>query len=133
MKKTKLINSEISYEIAKMGHFDKMAIADSGLPIPQGVKRIDLAVTAGVPGFMEVLEAVLSELIVQKVTIASEMREMNPVLYKSLSEMMLNERTVLEEIPHDEFKKRTNSVVAVVRTGEARPYANIILESNVVF
>jgi len=43
VKKTILINSRLSEVIASMGHTDTIAIADSGLPIPKGVERIDLA------------------------------------------------------------------------------------------
>lgn len=42
MKKGKLINSELSSVIAKMGHTDLLTICDSGLPIPKDVQRIDL-------------------------------------------------------------------------------------------
>jgi D-ribose pyranase len=34
---------------------------------------------------------------------------------------------------HSEFKTRTASARAVVRTGEFAPYANVILVSGVVF
>ena len=133
MKKTKLINSEISYVIAQMGHFDTLVIADAGLPIPCGVDRIDLAVSEGVPGFLSVLEAVLSELKVQKATVAKELQDKNPTLTESLRNAIQQEDADFEEIPHEEFKKRTESSMAVVRTGEMQPFANIILESGVVF
>ena len=35
MKRAMLLNSEISYAIAKMGHFDAITICDAGLPIPK--------------------------------------------------------------------------------------------------
>ena len=59
MRKTKLINSEVSYTISKMGHTDSLTIGDCGLPIPDGVKRIDLALKYGVPSFIETLDTVL--------------------------------------------------------------------------
>jgi D-ribose pyranase len=54
MKKTTLINSEISYVISKLGDGDSIVIADSGLSIPDQVRRIDMAVKKGVPAFMDV-------------------------------------------------------------------------------
>jgi D-ribose pyranase len=39
----------------------------------------------------------------------------------------------IETISHAEFKNRTASARAVVRTGEFTPYANIILVAGVVF
>ena len=62
MKKSRLLNSELSYEIAKIGHTAHITLCDAGLPIPQSVKRIDLAVEAGLPGFINVLDPVLSEI-----------------------------------------------------------------------
>ena len=43
MKKSALLNSELSYVIAKMGHTDTLTVGDCGLPIPQETQRIDLA------------------------------------------------------------------------------------------
>ena len=59
MRKTKLINSEVSYTISKMGHTDSLTIGDCGLPIPSNVNRIDLALKYGVPSFVETLDTVL--------------------------------------------------------------------------
>lgn len=47
MKKHGVLNSEIAAVLASLGHTDTVVIADCGLPIPDGVKRIDLAVEIG--------------------------------------------------------------------------------------
>ncbi|HZW03833.1 MAG TPA: RbsD/FucU domain-containing protein, partial [Anaerolineaceae bacterium] len=41
--------------IATLGHQDQLVIADAGLPIPDSTTRIDLALTAGVPTFLQTL------------------------------------------------------------------------------
>ena len=58
MKKIGCLNSELSYVISKLGHFDTLTIGDCGLPVPKGVQRIDLAVTYGVPSFDDVFKVV---------------------------------------------------------------------------
>jgi D-ribose pyranase len=131
MKKTVLINSELSSIIGKMGHTDEITIADCGLPIPSEEQRIDLAVVRGVPGFFQVLEAVLKELQVEGAVIASEMKDQSPEAYSKLKELLPEIKWI--EIPHSEFKKRTKDSKCVVRTGECTPYANIILISGVAF
>lgn len=131
MKKTTLLNSDISRVIACMGHFDTLTIGDAGLPIPEHVERIDLALCLGVPDFLQVLKAVLTELEVQKVTIASEMKVHNPELYAMLHEILSG--TQIAEVSHEKFKEQSEHSRAIVRTGECKPYANIILESGVVF
>lgn len=131
MKKTGLLNQPLSNVIAGMGHFDEMAVADAGLPIPAGPERIDLAVTEGVPGFLSVVRAVLGELEVQSAVVASEMAERSPALYEALRDLLGD--CPIEEIPHDAFKARTGNARAIVRTGEFTPYANVILIAGVVF
>ncbi|MFP5476380.1 MAG: RbsD/FucU domain-containing protein, partial [Gammaproteobacteria bacterium] len=57
MKRTHLLHAELSQVIAAMGHGDMLVIGDAGLPIPDGPRRIDLAVARGVPRLDEVLAA----------------------------------------------------------------------------
>ena len=133
MKISNCLNSEISYEIAKMGHFDQMTIGDAGLPIPDGPKRIDLAVTFGIPAFLDVLEVVLEDLKIQKAIIASETRDVNPEMYAYFVEKIASLGAELVEVPHEELKKLSRASKCVIRTGECKPYSNIILESNVSF
>jgi len=139
MKKGVLINSEISYVVSQMGHFDGLTICDAGLPVPEGVKRIDLAVTGGIPSFMDTVKAVVSELQVQDVEIAEEFKEVSPALHQELLEFLAavaaerGKDISLRYMSHEEFKKNTAESKAVVRTGEYTPFANVILKSGVVF
>lgn len=139
MKKKILLNSEISYIISKMGHTDTLTIGDCGLPIPEGVKRIDLAVIKGLPEFIPVMSAVLDELFIEKVILASEIITDSPQMHNKILELIKEtekneQRTIeIEYVPHDEFKKHTSSSKAVIRTGEFKPFANIILFSGVTF
>ena len=129
MKKTKMINSELSYVISHMGHNNSLTIGDCGLPIPNETKRIDLALTHNVPTFIQTLDVVLEELRVEEAIIASEIKEKNPQVYEAIKKRIAN----LIEVSHEEFKVLTKDSKAVVRTGEYSPYANIILKSGVVF
>lgn len=131
MKKSKLINSEISYIISQMGHTDSLTIGDCGLPIPENVDRIDLALTHGIPTFLETLDTVLDELCVEEITIASEIKEKNVEIYNEILKRFENIK--INEASHEEFKNCTKQSRAVIRTGECSPYANIILKSGVVF
>ncbi len=133
MKKTTCINSEISCVIAKMGHFDTLTIGDAGLPVPDGVTRIDLAVKLGLPQFIDVLETILTEFKIQKATIATEMVQHNPELLAYMEERIAKEGAELVAVPHEELKRMSADSKAVIRTGECRAYANVILESGVVF
>lgn len=133
MKKIGCLNSELSYVISKLGHFDTLTIGDCGLPVPRGVQRIDSAVTYGVPGFFDVFDVVDAEAKFQKVTIASESKTQNPVFYEKITSWAQKNGVEVVEVPHEVFKAGTVKSVAVVRTGECKPYSNVILESNVSF
>ncbi|WP_283573127.1 D-ribose pyranase [Ligilactobacillus aviarius] len=131
MKKTKVINSDMSRVIAQMGRFDKLAIGDAGMPVPAGTEKIDLAVTKGIPSFMDVLNNVLEELEVQRIFLAEEIKTQNPAMLENIKKRLPDIPIVF--IPHDEMKKDLSDCKAFIRTGEMTPYSNIMLESGVVF
>lgn len=131
MKKNGILNSEISKVLADMGHTDQILIGDCGLPVPENVKKIDLALDFDVPSFNQVLQIMLKEMEVEKAFLAEEIKENNPqqlnVIENHLPEIEL------EFMSHEELKKQSHTVKAIIRTGEASPYSNIILQSGVIF
>ena len=131
MKKGKLLNQPISAVIAGMGHTDELVIADAGLPIPASTKRVDLALTRDIPRFIDTLQIILTELKVERVIVAEEMLAVNPQVFNTIQELL--DEVPIEQVSHEDFKRRTASAMAVVRTGEFTPYANIILIAGVVF
>ncbi len=139
MKKGVLLNSEISYVVSKMGHTDMLTIGDCGLPVPEGVQKIDLAVKKGLPEFLPVLSVILEELFIEKVILAKEIISENPELNDKIVEIIRSaeneeKRTInIEYVPHEEFKRKTSVSKAVIRTGEFKSYANITLVSGVTF
>ncbi|MNZ41039.1 D-ribose pyranase [compost metagenome] len=131
MKKIGIINSELSRVISELGHTDTLVIADSGLPIPSGVTRIDLALRRGVPGYFETLETILEEMQVERYTIAHEMKNSNPELHEKTRQAL--DGVSEESVSHEEFKRLTRNAKAIIRTGECTPYANVILHAGVTF
>lgn len=131
MKKDRLLNPEILKEVAALGHTEYFCIADCGLPIPKGVKVVDVSVTAGIPGFLDVLKTVEKELVVESCILASEIETVNPQLLSEVKDI-LGEMPV-ELVPHEDFKKLTEKAKCVVRTGETSSYANVILVGGVNF
>ncbi len=131
MKKGKLLNSELSYEAAKIGHTQTMVICDCGFPIPQGVKRIDLAVAESIPGFLETLDVLLTEMEVEKITLAEQIKTASPHMEEQILKRF--PKAEIEYVQHPEFKERSKKAECVVRTGEMTLYANIILQSGATF
>ena len=131
MKRTHLLHAELSAAIARLGHGDLLVVADAGLPIPDGPQRIDLALSANVPRFHEVLAAVLSEMQVEGAAIAVEMVSRNAPTHAELVRQL--GETPVATMPHEAFKAATRGARAIVRSGEFSPYANVILRAGVVF
>lgn len=131
MKKTGLLNRPLSDVIAGMGHTDLLVVADAGLPTPPGVPCIDLAVVCEVPPVLDVLRAVAVELAVEGVTVADELLARDDPLRAALRELF--PEAVVDQVPHEEFKRLTARARAVVRTGECTPYNNVILTAGVIF
>ncbi|HWQ06600.1 MAG: D-ribose pyranase [Clostridiaceae bacterium] len=131
MKKGLLLNYEVSAVIAQMGHTDMLTVGDCGLPINY-TKRIDLALKRGVPGFLETLDAVLSELCVERVILSKEIKAVSPEMHQAILSRF-GESVKVEYVQHEEFKKLTEGSKAVIRTGECTSFANVILVSGVAF
>lgn len=131
MYKTGTLNSEISKVLSDLGHTDKIVIADCGLPVPKGVQKIDLAVRQGLPSFIDVVDEVARHMVIEHATLAEEIKGSNPAVLKEVG-------SIMKDIPndfvtHEQFKTLTENSKVIIRTGEATPYANIILRSGVNF
>ncbi len=137
MKRGAILNPELSRVVASLGHGDAVVVADAGLPIPPGVTRIDLAFAPGQPAFLDVLEALLGELEVERAVLATELQGASPAFSRRLQDRLAALPKVkargVELVPHEELKRLSRGACAVVRTGEFTPYANVILYSGVVF
>lgn len=131
MKKSGILNKELNTLLASLGHTDTIVIADCGLPIPNEQARIDLSLVKGFPPFLSVLDAVVDELEIEAIVLAEEIKDQNPDLYESIRARMGG--VPVQFVPHEQFKTMTKQAKAVIRTGEATPYANIILRSGVSF
>ncbi|MET7452440.1 D-ribose pyranase [Streptomyces sp. NPDC005574] len=129
MKKAGILNRRLSGALAELGHGDGVLVCDAGMPIPDGPSVVDLAFRAGVPSFAEVLDGLLAELVVEGATAATEVREANP----GTAALLDGHFPALSLVPHDRLKTLSRDARLIVRTGEARPYANVLLRCGVFF
>jgi D-ribose pyranase len=127
MKKQGILNGPLSGAIATLGHGDLVVVADCGLPLPLKGPVIDLAVVPGLPAFTAVLDALLEDLVVESALAADECRG-------GRVEGWIRDRLpAVDYLPHEELKGLTSVAKILVRTGEATPYANVVLRSGVPF
>ncbi|MGC9538192.1 D-ribose pyranase [Streptomyces sp. UG1] len=129
MKRAGILNRHLSGALAELGHGDGVLVCDAGMPIPDGPRVVDLAFRAGVPSFAVVLDGLLAELVVEGATAAKEIHQANP----AAAALLEAEFPGLELVPHERLKELSAGARLVVRTGEARPYANVLLRCGVFF
>jgi D-ribose pyranase len=129
VRKAGILNRHLCGALAELGHTDEVLVCDAGMPIPDGPRVVDLAFRAGVPSFAEVLDGLLTELVVEGATAATEVRGANPAAAALLDGRFPG----LTLVPHERLKELSAGARLVVRTGEARPYANVLLRCGVFF
>ena len=130
MKSGKLLNSELSYAIASMGHGDLMIICDAGFPIPSTTWRIDLAIVPDVPDLETVLTAVSGAFIAEKVPYAEEMAKNNSPLLGKIRRIF--PASDYDPISHERIlNEMAARAKVIVRTGAFDPWGNILLYSGV--
>ena len=106
-------------------------MASLGLPVPPGVKKIDLALKLGTPRFLEVVEELVKYMEIEKIHVAAEMQSKNEACWQEMHRLFGGKEWIVTD--HEHFKQATRTAKAVIRTGETTPFANVILHSGVIF
>lgn len=115
--KEKLLNSNLKYLLARMGHRDLLAVTDACFNIPLSVETVDLALSQDIPTIKETLEALLTEIVVEKVYLASEIKIQAPEILDVYEHIFKN--VPIEFMPHTpDFDDLVASSKGVVRTGQ---------------
>ncbi|NRB36652.1 MAG: D-ribose pyranase [Rhodobacteraceae bacterium] len=136
MKQAGVLQRDINALIGRLGHLDEIVICDAGLPIPEEIPVIDLALRPGMVPFIEVLEVLRGEIVIEGAVWAEEASaELDATLRAAMAAWASTggQGVSVTQVPHDAFKTRSQKARAVIRTGEATPYANVILICGVAF
>lgn len=128
MKRSGIINAPLAGALARLGHTDRIVIADAGLPVPAHVPVVDLAIIFGLPRFVDVLDAVLADIVVEQAWVSQQADDF-PVGGWIRSRLSVPADT----LHHADFKAQVADTQLVVRTGENTAFANVILQCGVPF
>lgn len=124
MKRSGILNAQLSGAIATLGHTDLVLVVDAGFPIPAGANRIDLAITADLPRLETVIELLSKELIVEGVVYAEDISTHNEPLEKFIADTFPD--APLETRPHTEMLgELAKQAKIIVRSGGFNPWGNI--------
>lgn len=128
MKKQGILNPALVHLLARTGHTDHFAIVDKGYPVPDGPERIDLSLVEGIPTVLQALTAIADEYQIDRIVIATEMTEASPARVEELRALLAD--IPIEQVSHLELKRLAALGKATIRTGDAVPYANVIVVSG---
>jgi D-ribose pyranase len=119
----RLLNPRIAALIRQVHHTQMLLIADRGFPVPALPEVVDISLTADIPTIPQVLAAILPDLPADRIIVAHEQQLASPARWQEHQEGPLP----VESVPHLEFKQLARSAAGGIRTGDAVPYANLIL------
>lgn len=123
MKKGGILNPAICSLLAELGHMDELLIVDAAYPLPPDGHVIDLTLTPGIPRFLDVLRAVAEELVIESITVPTEVEEESPKLYQELLRIVGD--VDVDHVPYHEFKEQSEMVKGIIRTAEFTPYSDV--------
>lgn len=132
MLKTGILHPQLARILAETRHMDTLMIGDAGLPIPNGVERVDLGWKEGDPAYLDVLAEILKYMVIEKATFATEAKTVSPDFHSKALELLPDGLRV-DYVPHIELKEQSKIAKAIILTGEFTPYTNVILVAGCAY
>ncbi|HEY4299518.1 MAG TPA: D-ribose pyranase [Candidatus Didemnitutus sp.] len=128
MIRSGILNPRLLDLIARVRHTNTLVIADRGFPFWPQIETIDLSLVDNIPTVLQVLAALRTNFVVGRAYAAREFRRENPATAeRRLRQALAGVELTFET--HPAFKRRVPAAIGLIRTGDAMPYANLILES----
>lgn len=128
MLKSGIIHPQLLDLIARIRHTNTLVIADGSFPYWSEIETVDLALTRGIPTVLDVLDLLTPIFQIGRIWQADEFLASNPQETVARFESSFGTIPLTREC-HIDFKKRVPYAIGLIRTGDATPYGNIILES----
>lgn len=128
MLKSGIIHPQLLDLLARIRHTNTLVISDGSFPYWPEIETVDLALTFGIPSVLEVLDLLIPVFTIGRIWQADEFVANNPAATIARFEKSFGE-IPLTRLGHADFKKQVPAAIGLIRTGDATPYGNIILES----
>jgi len=128
MLKSGILNPALLELLARIRHTNTLVIADQGFPFWPQIETVDLSLVSGVPTVLQVLDAIRANFTIGHAWAAQEFLTHNDATRQADLRRRFEGVPLVFE-PHPEFKQRVPRAIGLIRTGDAIPYANLIIES----
>lgn len=134
MLKSGCINPCIMAALSKLGHGDKILIADGNYPLMKktgDAEKVYLGLTASTPTVTEVLSALLHEVNVEAACVMDPRTETEPAIFEEFRQLLPD--ISLSKLGRYEFYDAASdpTVGLAISTGETRVFANILITVGV--
>ncbi|XP_036403329.1 fucose mutarotase isoform X1 [Megalops cyprinoides] len=139
-----ILSPELLYTLAKMGHGDELVLADTNFPTSSTCRCGPNEIRADGVGIPELLEAILklfpldsfvdSPAAVMELVESDRQRGLSVPVWEKYRCLLKNAGSdkPLERVERFAFYERAKKSFAVVATGEASLYGNLIIKKGVI-
>ena len=130
MNKGKLINPCILAAVSRLGHGDKILIADGNYPLASktaDAEKIWVSLSPGLPTVTDVLDALQSVINVEEATVMQPSEGPDPEIFKEFESRL--DGMQLRRLGRFEFYDECSnpSLRLAIATGEQRTFANLLI------
>lgn len=128
MLKSGILNPHVLDLIARVRHTNTLVICDWAFPFWPEIETVDISLTHNIPTILDILDLLTPIYKVGRIWQADEFVMSNtPETVERFTKSFGNIPLTRES--HVDFKKRVPQAIGLIRTGDATPYGNIIIES----
>ena len=130
MNKGKCINPVILAAVSRLGHGDRILIADGNYPLASktaDAEKIWVSLSPGLPTVTDVLDALQSVINVEEATVMQPSEGPDPEIFAEFDSML--EGLELRRLGRFEFYDECSkpSLRLAIATGEKRTFANLLI------
>mgnify|MGYP002142803166 CR=1 FL=1 len=129
MLKSGILNPHVLELIARIRHTNTLVISDWAFPFWPEIETVDISLTHGIPTVLDVLDLLTPVFKIGRIWQAEEFVAVNAPDIVGRYARSFGEIPLTREA-HVDFKKRVPHAIGLIRTGDATPYGNIIIESE---
>lgn len=131
MLKNGILNPHVLDLVARVRHTNTLVISDWAFPFWPQIETVDISLTHNIPTVLDVLEILKPNFKIGKIWQAEEFLGVNSsAVIKAFDDSFADIPEIsVTRLAHNDLKKLVPSAIGLIRTGDATPYGNIILES----
>ncbi len=134
-----LLTPELLYALAQMGHGDEIAIVDANFPATSVARRLITLDGADAPSALTAILSVMpldhmAKHPARVMEVVGKPKEVPSAVadFARIIAATLGHKLALEPVERQAFYVEARNAFAILRTGERRPYGNILLSKGVV-